>query len=146
MKAETVIEILRRAVCLIALGAYSVCLYLCTVLGLGYTFEPLIGRPWQFAIPSISLRWVPLIIYFWLRHRAVTISALRRSMAVALAVISISLSYFLISFGAGALHFFVHGFLECTMDMWPAIVMLLAVTRKGARSTNSLPDAADPVA
>lgn len=146
MKAETVIETLRRAISLIALGAYGVCLYLCTVLGLGYAFEPLIGRPWQFAIPSISLRWVPVALYFWLRHRAVSISGPRRGLAVALAVAAISSSYFLICFAADQLQFFVHDYLEDTQDVWPAIVMLLTVTREGARSTNSLPDAADPVA
>jgi len=141
MTAETTITILRRALCLIALGAYSVCLCFVTVLGLGYAFHPLLGSPWL-TVVSIFLRWVPVALYFYLRHRAVFISSFRRGCTVALALASISLSYFLLCFSANGLSHFGHDFLECTMDMWPAIVMLFTVTRRSLRFPNSLSNAA----
>ena len=146
MKAEATIKILRRALCLIAMGAYAFFLFCWTLLGLGYAFETWLGLPWQPIIISIFLRWVPAAIYFYLRHRPGYISRSRRVCAVALSVASISTSYFLICFSADALSKFAQDFLECTIDMWPAIVMLLTVTSRSTRFPNSLRNVATPIA
>ena len=146
MKAEALIEILPRAVCLIALGAYAVCLYFYTVQVLGYAFDLLLGYPWRPLTVSILLRWVPVALFFYLWRRPIYISPCRRGGAVALAVASISLSYFVSCFVGDALSHFAHFFLDCTIDLWPAIVMLLAVPSRSTRFPNSLRNAATPIA
>ncbi|NDA67875.1 MAG: hypothetical protein EBY09_14740 [Verrucomicrobia bacterium] len=138
MKVRSPIETFRRTLCLIAITAYAVCLCFTTLLLLSYAFHPLVGRPWLLIV-SILLRWIPAAVYFWLRHRPTYITRSRRGLAVALAVTSISISYFLISFSAGALSSSVEDFLECTYDLWPCILALLTVTRRSARFPTQFP-------
>ena len=145
MTITATIQFLRRTLCLIALVAYAICLYFAMFLLLGHAFHPLIDRHWPLIV-SILLRWIPVMTFVWLWYRPVYVSRRRRGCAVLLAAASISLSYFLICFAADGLFRFGHGFLEGTMDLWPAIVMLLTVKSRSARFPNSLPNVDTPIA
>ena len=141
MKPGAIIEILRKTVCLAALGTYAVCLLLCTLFFLGYSFEPLLGYPWRILIPSLLLRWIPVATFFRLWYRPVRISGPLRGCAVALSVVCVSLSYFLSGIaGHASRSELMHGFLEGTIDMWPAMVMLLTVKNRNSRLSGSLRD------
>jgi len=133
-------------ICLIAFVAYAICLYFVTILGLGYAIHPLLGSRWPLVVFSIILRWIPFAIYIWIRHRPNNISRSRRGCAAALAVAAISFSYFLMCLTGDGLSHFAHDFLECTMDLWPSIVMLLTVTSRNSRFQNSLRNAPTPIA
>jgi hypothetical protein len=144
MTTDAIIETLRRILCFIALLAYAICLYFSTLLLLSYAFHPLLDLHWPL-LSSILLRWIPIVIFVRLWRGSAYVSRYRRSGAMALSVTSISLSYFLIAFAGHQLSRFVHDFLECTMDLWPAIVMILTVKSRSTRFQNS-PGVATPIA
>ena len=143
----TKVEILRRVLCVISLGAYVFILCFATLLLWSYAIHPLAERHWAIFIPFIiSLRWFPVFIFFWLSYRSVYVSRRRRGCAVLLAVISISFSYFLACLATDRISDFTHRFLEGTMDLWPCILMLLTVTSRRARVPTTLSHATTPIA
>ena len=147
MATNSAIEILRRTVCSIAIAAYAIWLWFATLMFLGYAFHPLAERHWPLFISiTILLRWIPAVIFFWLWHRPIYVSPRRRGYGVVLAVASISVSYFLTCFATDGLSRFAHGFIEGTIDLWPAIVMLLTVKSRSAGSANSLRNVDTPIA
>ena len=130
------IEATRRIAGLLALATYGFLLLFATLLFLGFAFNPLISNPWT-CVAAILARWVPVSIYVWLWRRPARVSLALRGMALAVAILSISLSFFFACVGAEdtfskILSEFRRSYWECTLDLWPCIVMLLCVTSRAA--------------
>lgn len=119
-------QILLHVLCLGSLAVYAFLLWYYHTHLLSYAFHPLLEPRWP-ALASIALRWVPVVLLVWMRRHPVDLSRSGRVVAVAIGIVAIASSYFLVGFSAGKMAGFSRYFFESTLDLWPWIVLVIAV-------------------
>lgn len=125
-------QILLSVLSLGALGAYVFLLYYYNTYLLGYAFHPQLEPRWP-ALVSVALRWVPVVILVWMWQRPVDLYRFGRVVAVAIGIVAIASSFFLVCFSAGKVAGFSRYFFESTLDLWPWIVLVLTVKSRSRR-------------
>ena len=109
-----------------ALGAYAFLLYYYNTYLMGYVFHAQLEPRWP-ALVSIALRWVPVVMLVWMRRHPVDLSRSGRVVAVAIGIVAIASSFFLVCFSAGKVAGFTEYFFQSTLDLWPWMVLVLTV-------------------